>query len=134
MSSRAVRTQIRSLLAAPAVTVLCPFYETINVEQNPTDAVWFTVAFDFLYSDKLSFCQDFAENGSIELVFESLPGTGDDAVLQAAEGVTAELKKFVDSTGKLTLTSFSAPDEYSLGASDDGAYRVVVFIDYVFTI
>jgi hypothetical protein len=132
MSSRAVRTQVRSLLADPVVTTICPFVETINVEQNPTDDIWFTAGFDFSFMDKLSFCQDFAEYGVIELVFESLPGTGDDAVLVAAESVTAELKKFNDPTGQLTLTSFSPPDEYSQGSADTAAYRVVVFIDYVF--
>ncbi|MFZ9372063.1 MAG: hypothetical protein ACO25M_09350 [Limnohabitans sp.] len=132
MSSRAVRTQIRTLLASPAVAALCPFYETINVEQNPTDATWFTVSFQFSYSEKLTMCDQFAEYGEVELVFEGLPGVGDDTVLQAAEGVTAELEKFRDSTGKLALTNFSAPDEFSEGGADSAAYRVAVTIEYVF--
>ena len=132
MSSRAVRIEARKLLTAPAVMALCPFYETINVEQNPTQSIWFTVSFQFEYQEKLSFCENFAEYGMIELIFEASPGTGDDAVFQAAEAVTAELKKFSDSSGKLVLTNFNPPDEFSAGGANESAYRVAVDIEYVF--
>ena len=45
MSSSYVRSKVRQWCVAAAASTGIPFHDTVNVSVNPTDPVWFTVAF-----------------------------------------------------------------------------------------
>ena len=127
MSSRAVRTLARTWANALPV----PYVDTINFDESPTDPIWFTIEFDSYGMDKLSFCQDWQEVGFIQLDFFGLAGVGDDALLAAAEPAVQQFLQNVDPAGKLSLVSFSAPDDFT---PTGGApkFGVSFVIDYTF--
>ena len=127
MSSRAVRTLARTWANALPV----PYIDTINFDESPTDPIWFTIEFDSYGMDKLSFCQEWQEVGFIQLDFFGLAGVGDDALLAAAEPAVQQFLQNVDPAGKLSLVSFSAPDDFT---PTGGApkFGVSFVIDYTF--
>lgn len=130
MSSLYVRQQVRGWLSDPAMTV--PFYNTINEEQAPNDPIWATV--DFSYSDRevLTFCGgDVSEEGEFEVVYLGQPGTGDVALLTAAEADIKTLMAQRDPSNKLILTSRSAPDEFTQGDAQL-EYGVSFFVEYTY--
>ena len=127
MSSRAVRTLARTWANALPV----PYVDTINFDESPTDPIWFTIEFASYGSDKMSFCQDWREVGSLQLDFFGLAGVGDDALLAAAEPAVRQFFQNVDPAGKLSLVSFSAPDDFTpTGGSPK--FGVSFVIDYEF--
>ena len=133
MSSRVVRQAFRGWLADPAIAAICPFYETINQVENPTDDIWFTVEFNLEFSEVLTFCRgSMREDGTVSLIFETLPGVGDDQILTAAEAVAAIIQTKVDPTGRVVIRKVSPPDEFSAGGADEAEYRVIIDVDYVF--
>ena len=70
MSALYVRQTVREWLARPELTV--PFYDTVNVEQNPSDEVWSTASFDASFRERLTFCEDsWIEEGDINVVYPS---------------------------------------------------------------
>jgi len=127
MSSSYVRTFFRNL--APGIG--CPWYETVNQDQNPTDPVWATFEFNAEYSALLSFCGNTAEEGTVDVVVSAQPGSGDAAAIQAVENAATYLMQQQDATGRLVLLSSQPPDEFSSGSADR-TYRVVVGINYRF--
>ena len=54
MSSVYVREKVREWAQLPSITV--PYYDTINVEESPTEDIWFTAEFETEYSEKITFC------------------------------------------------------------------------------
>lgn len=127
MSSRAVRTLARTW----AQTLSTPYLETINVaETAPDGTIWMSAEFDAFGWDKLSYCQEFQETGQITLIWMGVNGTGDDAVLQAAEADATAFFSKVDPTGKLTLTGRSAPDTFETSGTQP---EFLVSIDFSYT-
>jgi hypothetical protein len=63
--------------------------------------------------DKLSYCDEWQEVGSIQLDFFGDAGVGDDALLAAAEPAAKQFFRSVDPAGKLVLTNLSAPDDFT---------------------
>jgi len=127
VSSLYVRNMVRGWAAASPT----PFYDTINLEQKPADAVWFTAEFEVESSETLTICEAQQEEGVIELVFCGLPGTGDAAVLTAAEAEGRRLLALKDPQGKLMLKRAMPPEEFSAGDADP-LYRAVVGIEYAY--
>ena len=125
MSSRYVRSQFRSYLTGATL----PVYDSINKTVTARDPIWMTYRFNAEYSEKNSYCGDWAELGLIELIFMGKPGTGDDAVLQAAEAEAKRIYASTDPTGALVFESIQPPDELSDGDAD-AKYRIVIGIEY----
>ena len=117
MSSLYVRQKVREW--AELSTVGVPYYDTINVEENPSDNIWFTAEFE----------PEYTEEGLITFVFESSAGTGDEALLTAAENAVATILEQNDPSQDLVLEMAYAPDEYTGGTADTG-YRVSISVEY----
>jgi hypothetical protein len=130
MSASYVRNMVEAWLKAPAVVT--PFYPTINLEQNPSDPIWFTAEFDAQLRETITFCQNStSEEGEIELFFFGAPGQGYTAVLTALETDLITLMANVDPAGKLVLTNASAPFDFSSGKADR-EYGLSVFLEYTY--
>jgi hypothetical protein len=127
MSSRAVRTLARTW----AKTLATPYIETINISESaPDGSIWLTAEFDAFGWDKLSYCQDFQESGQVTLIWMGVNGTGDDAVLAAAEADALIFFSKVDPAGKLVLTGRSAPDTFETSGTTP---EFLVSIDFQYT-
>lgn len=128
MSSLYVRRLFEGWLQDPALQV--PFHSTINEEQNPQEDIWCTADFSSGYREVLTFCQGtVSEDGEIEVVYFSRPGTGDDVLLQLIEADAALIEAMNDPAGKLTINGRSAPVEFSLGSARKD-YSLSVFYEY----
>jgi hypothetical protein len=125
MSSLYVRNMVRGWAALCAT----PYYDTINREHNPTDPVWFTAYFEVEDSGSLTVCGDTFEEGVIDLVFCGEPGTGDAAVLAAAEADAQVFLSQFDPTRKLTIIRAMPPEEFSDGDAEPN-YRAVIGLEY----
>lgn len=110
MSSRYVRNLVRQW--ATDATVQVPFYDTVNLEQDPNDPVWFTVEFVSFGHVVESYCGKKLEEGELRFVFFGQPGIGDDALLQAAEGAAKAVAVKTDPAGALVLNEPSPPVDY----------------------
>ena len=129
MTAKYVRDKMRAW--ADAITE-AKFYDTINQDQNPSDAVWFTMEFFALEHTGKTFCGlDYTETGSIDLVFCARPGAGDGEILTALEPAVTAFVANHDPAGKLQIESFEPVEEYSSGTADS-FYRLVVGINYSF--
>jgi hypothetical protein len=109
MSTRAVRTLARKWASELDV----PYIDTINLEVNPEDDIWFTIEFSAYGMDKLSYCNTWQEVGSIQLDFFGVAGVGDDALLEVAEPAARKFFESVDPSGRLTFTTIAAPDDFT---------------------
>jgi len=127
MSSLYVREKVREWAQLPSITV--PYYDTINVEEQPTDDVWFTAEFETEYSEKITFCGQTAEEGLINFVFESSAGTGDEALITVAQDTVSTILEQNDPSSELSLEMAYAPEEYTGGSADSG-YRVLISVEY----
>jgi hypothetical protein len=119
------------MFRAWAATLATPYYDTVNKSVSPTDPIWSTAQFDPATNTKTTFCADAEEEGQIELIYSSQPGTGDDAVLQAAEADIAAMAAKVDPAGRFVLTGNDPPEDATFGDADT-TYRVSVMFTYVF--
>ena len=128
MSSRAVRQFARAAVA----TVGVPYVDTINFAQNMPAPTWCTLAFLTYGNEKLSFCDDREETGSISLVFFGAPGVGDDALLQAGEAAAAKFFAYTDPNNKVVLTTQSAAIDYQ-AAGDVPQFAIQFDFEYVFS-
>jgi hypothetical protein len=124
MSSRYVRQLSEQWAAALHV----PFHPTVNMEQDPTDPLWFTLEWDSFGSTKDSYCETFTEDGEIRMVFFGQSGAGYDAMFQAAESAAAQFYGNADPAGRLVLTSIDPPDEF--GTQDGPWFVVEVAVTY----
>lgn len=127
MSSVYVREKVREWAQLSSITV--PYYDTINVEESPTDNIWFTAEFETEYSEKITFCGQTAEEGLINFVFETNAGVGDEVLITTAENTVATILEQNDPTSDLTLELAYAPEEYTGGSADSG-YRVSISVEY----
>jgi len=127
MSSLYVRQKVREWAELPAVGV--PYYDTINVEESPSEDTWFTAEFEPEYTEKQTFCGELSEEGLITFVFETSAGTGDETLITAAESAVAKILEQNDPSQDLVLEMAYAPDEYTGGTADTG-YRVSISVEY----
>jgi hypothetical protein len=130
MSRKYVRDTVRNWIAA-LPSPASPFYETINVDENPTDLLWYTVDFQSEFTSTSTYCDQKEEQGVIDFVFSGAPGVGDSAVISAAESVVDAFMKNKDPTGKLSLQNVLAPDEFS-GGTANKYYQVIVGVEYLY--
>jgi len=120
---------VRSWLNDPSLDV--PFFDTVNLEQNPQVDTWVTAEFETTLRDKLSFCE-WKEEGEVLLVFTGVPGVGDGALLAAAEKDVKTLLAFRDPTRQLLVTAVQGIQEYSGGSANVG-YQIEIILDYEYT-
>jgi hypothetical protein len=125
MSSKYVRDLVRGWAAGSPT----PYYDTINLDNDPADVLWFTIMFEVEESSKTTFCGDTEEAGVIELVFCGRAGVGDANALAAAEAEGVRLMALADPGARLTLRRAMPPEEHSAGDGDP-FYRVVVGLEY----
>lgn len=133
MSASYIRELVRQWAQQAAVAQAVPFYDTINKSEDPSDSIWFTVEFNSL-SHEGHFCEkNYFEQGYIDVVFISEPGTGDLPAVQAAEKVVPMIMGFSDPNDRLSLESYEPIAEYSQGSADS-SYRVGVQVNYRYAI
>lgn len=127
MSSSYVRQKVRQWCGEVAAVTGVPFYDSVNVRINPTDAVWFTASFVAEMHEGVFGKPDFIETGFISVIFIARPGIGDSACLAAVEAsIPLILEKF---DSKLSLINYEPVDEDSFGSADKD-YRLAVSINY----
>lgn len=130
MSSSYVRTLVRDWLQDGSMVT--PYYDTVNTDQNPLDDIWVTADFDSLFRERSTFCAgSWVEEGDITLVYTGLPGVGDGPILAAAEADVVLLMAMRDPNERLFLTNVSAANEYSGGSVNQG-YQIEFAVDYKF--
>lgn len=127
MSSSYVRTKVRQWCSEVAAATSVPFYDTINVNVNPVNDVWFTVEFISESHEGVFGKALFVENGFISVTFVARPGIGDAACVAAVEAVIPALFEKTDS--KLTLNTYDPVSEDSDGTADKD-YRMSVAVNY----
>ena len=128
MSDLYVRNKLRVWLAEPDMEV--PFYDTINLAQNPQDDMWVTADFNATYREKLSFCNgDWMEEGDIALVYSGVPGIGDEQLIEAALADIKTLMAKRDSTSQVVLTERSSVQNFSSGAANQ-SYQIEIMVTY----
>lgn len=129
MSASAVRTQIRTWAAEIATSEAVPYYDTVNIMESPTEAVWWTIEFrtDFMEG---TFCKaGYIEEGYIRIDVVAAPGTGDAAAIAAMEKIVPAFDAKLDPTQRVVLTTYEPIQENS-GGSADKSYRVSVVFNY----
>ena len=128
MSALYVRGMVKGWLGDASLDV--PFYDTINLEQNPSDTNWVTAEFESTLRDKISFCE-WREEGEVLLIYTGAAGVGDGDLLKAVEKDIKTFMAFRDLTRQLTITGVQAISEYSGGSANAG-YQVEVTIEYTY--
>lgn len=128
-----MRTTIRTWAAAAEAATGLPFYETVNTEQDPADDIWWTLEFFAEYSEKLSFCDVWKEEGLCDLIVSGRPGIGDVAVIDAAEKIRDAILGNTDPTRKIYLVGPNPPSEFSGGSAQARWYQASVAIEYRYT-
>ena len=127
MSSSFVRSTMRAWAGQVATATGIPFYDTVNINVDPKDAVWFTLVF-VSESHEGTFCKpNFIEHGFVSIVFVARAGIGDTAAIAAVEQVVPAL--FAMSDPALSLINYEPVDEDSFGSADKD-YRVSVAMNY----
>lgn len=130
MSASYVRSKMRQWAGeASAIVGLPQYYDTINVEVNPSDSVWWTLDFAAEYFEG-TYCQkDYIEAGFIRLTVIAQPGTGDTGASAAMESLVPEIMGKVDPTQRLVLESYEPLQEQSYGSADN-SYRISTILNY----
>ena len=131
MSAGAVRSQIRTWAAEVATSTGVPFYDTVNVEVNPTENVWWTVEFNAEFHEG-TFCEPgYIEQGFIDCIVIAQPGRGDTAAIAALEQIVPTLMAKTGS--KVELVSYEPIGEMTNGSADQ-TYRVRSIINYAYSL
>ena len=122
-----VRRKFREWLTHPSMAV--PFYETVNTATNPQEDIWVTADFNALYREKMTYCEgSWMEEGDVSLIYNGLPGVGDEALIEAAEKDVETLMAFRDSP-LFILTERSAVNDFSSGATNQN-YQIEIIVSY----
>lgn len=128
MSSLYVRTKFREWLNDPAI--VSPYYDTINLEQNPPEDTWVTAEFDVTFRERKTFCEgSWEEEGEVSLMFNGTAGIGDGTLLSAAEGDVKTLLSFRDASGQLSILGVNGVNEFSGGSANMG-YQLEYIFEY----
>lgn len=122
MANLYVRNTIREWLSSSVI----PFYDTVNLEQNPQDPMWCTVDWGFSFADRTTFCNTIEEDGSFQIVYFGKPGIGDEELLEAAEKDMELLMEQIDPNYRLTLDTFSAAEDFL----EENFYGVSFLVSY----
>ena len=129
MSASYVRQKFRDWAQLTSATVGVQYYDTVNVEVEPTDSVWWTAEF-IAEQNEGTYCQKgFLETGFIRIVVCSQAGIGDTGGIDAIEKIVPDMMAHVDPTQRLVLSRYEPLNE-DTGGSADRNYRVSVVIDY----
>ena len=132
MSALYVRNTFRTWAAQVATATGYPYYNTINEEQNPVDAVWFSLEFVAEFYSNGTFCKsEETEDGFVRVVVFGQPGTTDVPAVTALEAIGLEFAKKTDT--QLTIEGFEPLSEMTAGSADQN-YRVGVVIDYSYEV
>lgn len=136
MSASFLRQQVRTWaaeVAQPGPTGTgYAFYDTINLSQNPTDAVWWSVEFASEFFEG-TFCQrGYIERGFVLLEVFTQAGIGDMPGIQAMESILPALLAKVDPTQRVVLESHEPIQEASAGDASR-FYRVSAVVNYRFS-
>ena len=108
-----------------------PYYDTINLEEDPQDPFWCTVEFSHEYTDSVTYCKHQEEHGVIDIIVSGQPGQGDEEVMEYATNIANKFMTNKDPSGKLTLLNDQAPEEFS-GGDANKYYQVTVGIEYIY--
>lgn len=128
MSQPAVRQIIRGWLQD--ATVVTPYYDTVNLEQNPADDIWMTAEFESITWERQTFCEgSWKEEGEVLILFTGTAGIGDGALLAAAETDVRTILAFRDPARRLHITGISGVNEFSGGSANVG-YQVEYTLEY----
>lgn len=128
MSSSYVRAQFREWLNDPAIVT--PYYDTINLEQNPPEDTWVTAEFEVTFREKKTFCEgSWEEEGDVSLMFNGIAGIGDGALLSISEQDMKTLLSFRDASRQLTVIGVTGVNEFSGGSANMG-YQLEYIIEY----
>lgn len=130
MSSRYVRNLTEGWAEAAGTASGVPFHPTVNLEVNTQDPIWFTLEWDVLGQTKLTYCENFIEDGQIRLCFFSQVGIGYDEAFQQIEETAAYFFDNTDPAGRLVLMVLDPPDEF--GSLDTPWFMVEVLVSYQF--
>ena len=129
MSRKYVRDMAREWIIESSPDI--PFYDTINIEENPAEPYWCTLEFNHEYTDRNTYCNAQEEHGVIDVVVSGIPGEGDNAVLAYATAIAQDFMNKKDPNGKLTLLNDQAPEEFT-GGDANKYYQVNVGIEYIY--
>lgn len=130
MSALYVRNKFRQWGNEVATSTGTPYYDTVNLEQNPTEAVWFTLEFVAEFYSNGTFCKsEETEDGFVRAVVFASPGTGDTAAITALEAIGTDFATKTDA--QVTIESFEPLQEMTAGSADQN-YRVGVVMDYTY--
>lgn len=129
MSAGYVRKLSRVWLREKAVV---NFYDTVNVDHNPTDMVWVTAQFFANQKEGLIGCDGYTEIGIIDLIFMAKAGIGDDLIVSSAEQTVVGFMQSSDPAKKLTLTGYEEVREMSNGDAPHW-YRIGVGVNYSYS-
>ena len=132
MSALYVRNTFNTWANEVATTVGIPFYPTINEEQNPIDAVWFSLEFAAEFYSNGTFCKsEETEDGFVRVVVFASPGTTDIPAVTALEAIGKEFATKTDT--QVTIEGFEPLSEMTAGSADQN-YRVGVVMDYTYEV
>jgi len=131
MSALYVRNTFRTWIAEVSVDTGLAQYDTINLEQTPTEDVYLTYSFASEFHEG-TFCEPgYIENGFIYLYAVAAPGTGDEEAVLALE--TAVPALFAKTDANLALTTYDPIEEESAGSADKD-YRLMVTFSYKYSL
>ena len=112
-----------------ALFVQYPYYDTINLEQDPPEDIWWSLEFisDFMEG---TFCRPgYIERGIIVVTVMAAPGTGDADAITAMEDIVPQMMAKIDPTQRLVIERYEPLEEAS-GGSAGKHYRVSVALEY----
>lgn len=130
MSASHVRNTTRNWAQAISAIAGNPqYYDTINVEVDPSDAVWWTMEYQAEFFQGTFCARNYLENGFIRLIVFAQPGTGDTACVAGLETIVPQMLAQIDPTQRLVIETYEPAQEAS-GGSADSTYRLSVLLNY----
>jgi len=122
MSASYVRDQCKAV----AATLVTPFVDTENREQDP-DTSWLSLEFnlEFMDNNNVSKCSS-TEEGVVDLVFLFETGAGDGMIKQAEQDAELFYSAFKSAKQNLIFTGIQSLETFN----EARWYRVVVGIEY----
>lgn len=130
MSALYVRNKFNTWAGEVAAATGTPFYPTINEEQDPLDAVWFSLEYAAEFYSNGTFCKsEETEDGFVRVVVFASPGTTDIPAVTALEAIGQAFAAKTDP--QVTIEGFEPLQEMTAGSSDRN-YRVGVIVNYTY--
>lgn len=120
---------VRNLVRSWLVSGVVPYYDTVNIEQDPEEDLWCTVDWGFSFPSLMTYCGEVQHEGSFRVLYFGLPGIGDQAVLAAAEIDMASLMSQMDPNKQLALIGISSAED----VLEENYFGVAYSVDYEYT-